>query len=342
MAKIAASHLTVTFPDGTTGLRDINLSIEPGELIALVGPSGSGKTTLLRTIAGFISPSSGDLYIDGRQMTAIPPEKRSIGMVFQQHAIWPHMSVKDNVGYPLRQAKVTKPEREERISETLALVGLPGFENRTPDSLSGGQRQRVALARAIVANPKVLLLDEALSALDEPLRDNLRRELVTLTQKQRLTTVHVTHDRAEALAIADRVVVLDGGEIQQIATPQQLLENPGSPLVAGFIADATIVQATISGGRVECPTLGISWPLSEVSVRGEGTKAAILPHHATIVEENHPGATVPAVVDSAIYEAGHYSVTATHGSGTTFRTTADDKPAMGQTVRIRFAPPLVF
>ena len=179
-------------------------------------------------------------------------------------------------------------------------MGLPGFENRTPDSLSGGQRQRVALARAIVANPKVLLLDEALSALDEPLRDNLRRELVTLTQKQRLTTVHVTHDRAEALAIADRVVVLDGGEIQQIATPQQLLENPASPLVAGFIADATIVQAAISGGRVECPTLGISWPLSEVSVRGEGTKAAILPHHATIVEENHPGATVPAVVDLSL------------------------------------------
>ena len=168
-------------------------------------------------------------------MTAIPPEKRGIGMVFQQHAIWPHMSVKDNVGYPLRQAKVAKAEREERISETLALVGLPGFEDRTPDSLSGGQRQRVALARAIVAHPKVLLLDEALSALDEPLRDNLRRELVALTQKQRLTTMHVTHDRAEALAIADRVVVLDGGEIQQIATPQQLLENPASPVVAGFI-----------------------------------------------------------------------------------------------------------
>lgn len=342
MAKIAASHLTVTFPDGTTGLRDISLSIEPGELIALVGPSGSGKTTLLRTIAGFISPSSGELYIDGRQMTDIPPEKRGIGMVFQQHAIWPHMSVKDNVGYPLRQAKVAKAEREVRISETLALVGLPGFEERIPDSLSGGQRQRVALARAIVAHPTVLLLDEALSALDEPLRDSLRRELVALTQKQRLTTVHVTHDRAEALAIADRVVVLDGGEIQQIATPQQLLENPASPVVAGFISDATIVQASISGDSVKCPALGISWPLSEVTVRGEGTKAAILPRHAKIVEEDQPGATVPAVVDSAIFEAGHYSVTASHESGVTFRTTAAHKPALGQSVRIRFSPPLIY
>ena len=342
MAKIAASDLTVTFPDRTTGLRDINLSIDPGELIALVGPSGSGKTTLLRTIAGFISPSSGELDIDDRQVTAIPPEKRGIGMVFQQHAIWPHMSVKDNVGYPLRQAKIAKAERNERISKTLALMGLPGFENRTPESLSGGQRQRVALARAIVANPKVLLLDEALSALDEPLRDNLRRELVALTQKQRLTTVHVTHDRSEALAIADRVVVLDNGKIQQIATPQQLLENPASPMVAAFIADATIVQATIKGDRVECPTLGISWPLGQVTVRGEGTKAAILPHHTKIVEENCPGAAVPAIIDSAIFEAGHYSVTASHESGVTFRTTADDKPAIGRSIRIRFSPPLIY
>ena len=141
MAKIATSHLSVTFPDGTTGLRDINLSIEPGELIALVGPSGSGKSTLLRTIAGFISPSSGELDIDGRQMTSTPPEERGIGMVFQQHAIWPHMSVKENVGYPLRRAKVSKAKREEHISKTLALVGLPGFEDRSPNSLSGGQRQ---------------------------------------------------------------------------------------------------------------------------------------------------------------------------------------------------------
>ncbi|MBK4143610.1 ATP-binding cassette domain-containing protein [Corynebacterium macginleyi] len=342
MAKIVASHLTVTFPDGTTGLRDINLAIAPGELVALVGPSGSGKTTLLRTIAGFISPSSGELYIDERQMTGIPPEKRGIGMVFQQHAIWPHMSVKDNVGYPLRQAKVAKAEREKRVSEILALVGLPGFENRAPNSLSGGQRQRVALARAVITNPKVLLLDEALSALDEPLRDNLRRELVALTQKHRLTTVHVTHDRAEALAIADRVVVLEGGEIQQIATPQQLLKNPANPVVAAFIADATIVPATISGGRVECPALGISWSLNEVTVRGEGTQAAISPHHAKIVEEDDSDSTVAAIVDSAIFESGHYSVTARHAAGVTFRTTADNKPVIGQSVRIRFSPPLIF
>ena len=224
----------------------------------------------------------------------------------------------------------------------MALVGLPGFEDRSPNSLSGGQRQRVALARAIVASPKLLLLDEALSALDEPLRDNLRRELVALTEKQRLTTVHVTHDRAEALAIADRVVVLDGGEIQQIATPQQLLENPASPAVAAFISDATIVQTTTTGCCVECPTLGVSWPLSQVTVREEGTKAAILPHHAKIVDEDYLGTTVPAIVDSAIFEGDHYSVTATHESGTIFRTTADHKPALGQSVWIHFSPPLIF
>src|SRR5699024_7556493 len=178
MSAISPHDLTVTFADGTKGLHDINLDISPHEFIALVGPSGSGKTTLLRTIAGFVHPSQGSVHIGGKDLTGVAPESRGMGMVFQQHAVWPHMSVADNVGYPLKFTNDSSQTRKQKIHRTLALVGLEGFGNRKPASLSGGQRQRVALARAIIADPTVLLLDEALSALDEPLRDNLRRELV--------------------------------------------------------------------------------------------------------------------------------------------------------------------
>lgn len=237
---IQLSGLGVTFPDGTTGLNAINLSVEPGEFVALVGPSGSGKTTLLRTIAGFIEPTEGTLLIDGDPMTGVPPEKRHLGMVFQHHAVWPHMNVYENVAYPLRRGGMFSAER---VGEALEMVGLEGFAKRKPASLSGGQRQRVALARAIVADPRVLLLDEALSALDEPLRDSLRRDLVTLVRSKGLTTIHVTHDRAEALALADRVVVLSGGKILQVAPPAELLSAPISAEVASFIADATVLPS---------------------------------------------------------------------------------------------------
>ena len=171
MSAIVVSGLKVVFPDGTVGLQDINLTIPSGEFVALVGPSGSGKTTLLRTVAGFIEPAAGSIELGGRDVSNTPPERRHMGMVFQQHAVWPHMSVADNVAYPLRRAGVKRAEEKQRVEQTLTTVGLDGYGDRRPATLSGGQRQRVALARAIVAEPEVLLLDEALSALDEPLRD---------------------------------------------------------------------------------------------------------------------------------------------------------------------------
>ncbi|NYF14739.1 iron(III) transport system ATP-binding protein [Pseudoclavibacter sp. JAI123] len=251
MASVTLDSVSVRFPSGTVGLDDIDLALRDGEFLALVGPSGSGKTTLLRTIAGFQAPTSGRVSIGERVVagggSVVPPEARELGMVFQQHAVWPHWNVGRNVDYPLRRARVSKPERRRRVDEALEMVGLDGSAKRDPATLSGGQRQRVAIARALVGRPRVLLLDEALSALDEPLRDSLRLELHTLTRELGLTVVHVTHDRSEALALADRVAVLDGGRIQQLGTPEELVTRPASPFIAKFLSDATIVDGTVGG-----------------------------------------------------------------------------------------------
>ena len=245
MASVSLDSVSLRYPSGAMGLADIDLRVGDGEFVALLGPSGSGKTTLLRTVAGFLAPTAGvvrigpDVVADGK--TVVPPESRGLGMVFQQHAVWPHWNVGRNVEYPLRRAGVPRAQRSARVAEVLDLVGLDGYARRDPATLSGGQRQRVALARAIVGEPRVLLLDEALSALDEPLRDRLRIELQALTRRMGLTVLHVTHDRDEALALADRVVVLDGGRIQQVATPAELVERPATALVARFVSDATRV-----------------------------------------------------------------------------------------------------
>lgn len=327
MSAIDIHDLTVTFPDGTTGLADIDLHVQPEEFIALIGPSGSGKTTLLRTLAGFLAPTTGHVSIDGRDVTCVPPEKRRMGMVFQQHAVWPHMSVAGNVGYPLKRGGVDKREREERVERALELVGMGGFARRRPDSLSGGQRQRVALARAIVADPTVLLLDEALSALDEPLRDSLRRELVTLTRREGLTTVHVTHDRAEALSIADRIVVLGEGRVRQVATPHELVTRPATAEVAAFIADATLLDATV-----------LPVEPSEIIGNGESLTLAVLPHMVKVLPPGQEG--IPAQVRSVLYDAGDWSLTL-DALDTVFRATVRGvRPEVGDAVTMRVQGPL--
>lgn len=297
MASVTLDSVSMRYPSGAQGLADIDLEITDGEFLALVGPSGSGKTTLLRTVAGFLSPSSGRIRIGERQVAGgdafVPPESRSLGMVFQQHAVWPHWSVGRNVDYPLRRAGVRKPERTRRVAETLELVGLAGYERRDPATLSGGQRQRVALARALVARPRVLLLDEALSALDEPLRDRLRLELRTLTRELGLTVVHVTHDRSEALALADRVAVLDSGRIQQVGTPEELLTRPASAFVAEFLSDATIVEGTVDATGFAAIQHPLHFPIDSAtqSIRG-AVSAAIMPADVDVRPDPDGDATV--------------------------------------------------
>lgn len=225
---------------------NVSLSIAEGEFFALLGPSGCGKTTLLRMLAGFETPSEGRILIDGEDISRTPPNKRPVNMVFQSYAVFPHMSVAENVAYGLRVDRVPAPERARRVEEALVLVKLEGLGGRKPDQLSGGQRQRVALARALVKRPRVLLLDEPLSALDAKLREAMRSELAQLQEKVGITFLFVTHDQDEALAMASRCAVMNRGLLQQVATPSDLYEFPNSRFVADFIGSVNLFE-----GRLE-------------------------------------------------------------------------------------------
>ena len=225
---------------------NVSLDIKAGEFFVMLGPSGCGKTTLLRMIAGFEVPTEGQILIDGQDMAGVPPNKRPVNMVFQSYAVFPHMDVMDNVAYGMRIAGVAKAERRERAEEALALVKLDGLGTRMPDQLSGGQRQRVALARSLVMRPKVLLLDEPLSALDAKLRAQMQFELTELQEKIGITFVTVTHDQDEALSMACRIGVVNKGQVAQLATPSDLYEYPANRFVADFVGSVNIFEGRLS------------------------------------------------------------------------------------------------
>ena len=237
--------VTKRFGAGEPAVDSVDLEIREGELFALLGPSGCGKTTLLRMLAGFETPTSGAIRIDGSDVAGVPPNRRPVNMVFQSYAVFPHMSVFDNVAYGLKVTGVTAAERRERVRDALGLVRLDGLEARKPDQLSGGQRQRVALARALVKRPRVLLLDEPLSALDAKLRETMRLELVNLRIAVGITFVFVTHDQDEALSMADRIAVMEHGRVRQVADPATLYEYPGCRFVADFIGKVNLFEATV-------------------------------------------------------------------------------------------------
>ncbi len=244
----------------TVGVDNVSLDIMPGEFFALLGPSGCGKTTLLRMLAGLEVPTEGHILIDGQDMAEIPPNRRAVNMVFQSYAVFPHMTVADNVAYGLKIEGVPQAERDKRVQEALDLVQLGHLGARMPDQLSGGQRQRVALSRALVKKPKVLLLDEPLSALDAKLREAMRFELSQLQQKVGITFIMVTHDQTEALAIACRVAVMNKGSIAQLGTPSDLYEFPASRFVADFIGSVNMFEGTLIDDKpdeatVACPEL---------------------------------------------------------------------------------------
>lgn len=380
MSSVTLRGVGVRFPGGNVGLSGIDLDIADGEFIALLGPSGSGKTTVLRTIAGFISPSEGTVSIAERVVadarSTVPPEEREIGMVFQQHAVWPHLSVAKNVAYPLDRARsrgtrgsdgrrLNGAERHRRVVEALRLVGLDGLEQRTPATLSGGQRQRVALARAIVARPRVLLLDEALSALDEPLRNELRLELQSLTRSIGLTVVHVTHDRDEALALADRVVVLDGGRILDVASPPEIVSRPVNARVAAFLSDATVLGGRLDaeGFRAEAHGCAVSRERLEIAggtrqsierhaepgaasrepgpaaVAGPG-EIAILPEHVEIVAPE--ASSQRATVTSSLYGRGGNDVVLDWDGVRLRCRTSEHRPVVGEEVGVRLRAALFY
>jgi putative spermidine/putrescine transport system ATP-binding protein len=243
-----------TFSGATRALEPITLDIARGETVVFLGPSGCGKTTTLRIIAGLDQPDpDGRVLFDGEDVTAAPIERRNVGMVFQSYALFPNMSVAENIGYGLRVRRVPGSERATRIAELVSLTGIGGLEHRRVDQLSGGQRQRVALARAVAVRPRVLLLDEPLTALDASLRERLRGELDRLLRSLGITTVYVTHDQSEAMVLGDRIVVMRNGAIAQIGTPREIYFEPASRFVAEFIGAANIIEADASDGALMLP-----------------------------------------------------------------------------------------
>jgi putative spermidine/putrescine transport system ATP-binding protein len=256
-ARIEFAGVTGRYGD-FIALHETNLVIEPGEFFALLGPSGSGKSTLLGAITGFAAPSAGRVLINGADVTGVPPYKRNIGMVFQNYALFPFMSVFDNVAFPLRTRKLPKAEILQRVERSLAMVRLSAMANRLPRQLSGGQQQRVALARASIYDPPVLLMDEPLGALDKNLREELQDEIRQFHRKVGATVVYVTHDQAEAAALADRVAILNAGRLEQIGTPQDLYERPCNGFVAGFLGEAnrfTVCDSRQDGAGVRLETV---------------------------------------------------------------------------------------
>ncbi|EFL15361.1 2-aminoethylphosphonate ABC transport system, ATP-binding component PhnT, partial [Streptomyces sp. C] len=234
---------------GTTVLDSLDLTVEPGEVMALLGPSGSGKTTALRAVAGFVRPASGRVLIGGRDVTALPPHKRGIGMVVQQYALFPHMRVEDNVAFGLRAQKAPKAEVPARVAEALEMTGMAAYARRYPRELSGGQQQRVAIARALAIRPGVLLLDEPLSALDAQLRSGMLAELARLHRElPEVSILYVTHDQVEALTLADRIAVMDRARLQDCGTPQQLYRAPRTEFTASFVGNANLLPVTVADG----------------------------------------------------------------------------------------------
>jgi iron(III) transport system ATP-binding protein len=284
--SIRFEHVTKCFGDNRV-VDDIDLTIDPGELFFLLGPSGCGKTTLLRCIAGFYIPESGRILIGNRDVTKLAPEDRDTGMVFQSYALWPHMSVKENVAFGLELRKVPKAEINQRVAEALAAVKMTERADYKPNQLSGGQQQRVALARALVVRPQCLLLDEPLSNLDAKLRLEMRGEIRRICKQFGLTAVYVTHDQKEALSIADRIAVLDKGKIQQCGSPRDVYKHPNTRFVAHFIGETNFLDATVE--RITDHEIVVATPIGPVA-------SSLTPHEAVQVGQKVTLSIRPEVI----------------------------------------------
>lgn len=285
---------------------DVSLDIGDGEFLTLLGPSGSGKTTILNMIAGFEFPTGGEMFLQEQSINLLLPEKRNIGMVFQNYALFPHMNIFDNIAFPLKMRKIPKQEIKKRVEAALELVRLGGYEGRKPKQLSGGQQQRIALARAMVFDPPLLLLDEPLGALDKKLREHMQIELMHIHTKLKRTMIYVTHDQEEALVMSNRIAVLKDGRIEQVGTPDELYEKPINEFVAGFIGESNIIRGSVSerdgawislqlsdGSKHKFPWKG-KLELGKVSL-------GIRPEKIFLVDDNYTDFHIEGVIEESIY-----------------------------------------
>ncbi len=303
--RIGIEQLVKVFGSGQSAARavdGISITIEPGELFFLLGPSGCGKTTLLRMIAGFIDPTEGTIAFDGRDVTHAPPNKRNTGMVFQSYALWPHMTVAQNVAFGLTIRKIAGEERDKRVAQALDAVQMGQYADRKPTQLSGGQQQRVALARAIVIKPDVLLLDEPLSNLDAKLRNDLRLQIRDICKSSGITTVYVTHDQKEALSMADRVALLRNGKIMQVGSPRELYRTPNSKFVAEFLGETNLIHANTIASNESSTTFEIEAGRFEAEIQTTSKQplVSIRPEAIQMVEQSTPK-SLPAKVLHTTY-----------------------------------------
>jgi putative spermidine/putrescine transport system ATP-binding protein len=326
-------------------LDDVDLDVRSGEFLTLLGPSGSGKTTLLMVLAGFIRPDQGELRFGNDDVTRLPPHQRDIGMVFQNYALFPHMDVAANIAYPLKLRGVVGAEQQRRVEAALQTVQLAGYGTRRVDQLSGGQRQRVALARAIVFEPRIVLMDEPLSALDKQLRERMQIELRQLHEQLGTTTIYVTHDQREALTMSDRVAVVNGGRIVQLDTPRSLYEQPANRFVAEFIGESSLLDVRRDGGVWRCA----DQPLRHAGASPAGARACLMLRPERVRLLGADGAeglnVLTAQVSGVVYQGDSYLLQArlTDGQAISLRGMAgaavlDSLPASGGSVRLGFTP----
>ncbi len=280
---IKISGASIVYGNGATAVKAVDLQIENGEFFTLLGPSGCGKTTLLRSLAGFLNLSEGTLEIGGENVDGTPPHKRDTAMVFQSYALFPHLTVLQNVAYGLKPRGVSKAEAADRVREALAMVDLEGYEDRLPRNLSGGQQQRVVIARAIVTRPRVLLMDEPLANLDAKLRVRLRADVRALQQELGITTVYVTHDQEEALSLSDRIGVMSHGDLLQVGTPQEIYATPASLGVARFVGEGSFVRASLSGPEAVLENGQRLAHRAQETKAGERVWVGFRPHDARLV-----------------------------------------------------------
>ncbi|MFC7397611.1 ABC transporter ATP-binding protein [Chelatococcus sp. GCM10030263] len=341
-AAIAVRDLAVAY-GATPILQEIDLDFEPGSFTALLGSSGCGKTTLLRALSGFVPVGRGRILVDGRDLAALPPEKRDMAMVFQSYALWPHMTVAQNIGYGLKLRRKSRHEIAEKVAAMLAFLGLSGYEERKVTALSGGQRQRVALGRALAIEPSILLLDEPLSNLDAKIRLTMRHEIRAIQQKLGLTAIHVTHDREEAMTMADRLVIMRAGRVVQVGTPEEVYDQPASPFVASFMGAENSLPVHIerhaSGAVLRVPSLtanaAYDGPLPT------GPAVAYFRDDAARLDavDAPPGGDLiaPGTVAARAYPGGHYRYRVTVAGG---EVSVDDTELhpVGVQVGLRLAP----
>lgn len=308
-AEIQARGITKKF-GSFTALNDVSITVDAGEFLTLLGPSGSGKTTLLMTLAGFELPTQGSLFLNGQDVTHVPPEDRQFGMVFQGYALFPHMSVEQNIAFPLKVQRRSRADVKRLVTDMIEMVGLNGHERKKPAALSGGQQQRVALARALVSKPAALLLDEPFSALDKNLREQMQEEMRRLHRETGTSFVFVTHDQSEALALSTRVAIFDHGKLQQIGTPRRVYEQPDNRFVAEFLGDVNLLPLSSSSNRAGITTglfegHPLTAPCAQDGHQTNGDVLAVRPEYMQMMSEKpHSGNFISAqVVDTAYFGA---------------------------------------